>query len=280
MGTIKTFLLMAGLMLLFMYAGELFGGQEGMKTAFWMAGGINIFAYFFSDKLVLSHYKAIEIDQNDHSIVYPIVRKLADEAGLPMPKVYIIPDKTPNAFATGRNPSHAAVAVNQGLLDLLNEDEIEAVLAHEMSHVKHRDILICSVAAVFVSAITYLGRSVQYQSSGRQNTQGVRLLNLIGFFLIPVAATLVQMTISRTREYAADRGSALLTKHPEWLISALDKLDKFSHQMPMTNATQGTAHLFIINPLNGVKNNFSSLFSTHPSTVDRIERLIKIKNEL
>lgn len=279
MGKIKTFLLMFGLMVLFMYTGDLIDGADGMKTAFLLACGVNFFAYFFSDKMVLSHYKAVQIHENNNTLLYPMVQRLAHQAGIPMPKVYIVPDKTPNAFATGRNPSHAAVAVNEGLLDLLSEEEIEGVLAHELSHIKHRDILISSVAAVFVGAITYLARIAQYRNNGRNGKSSV-LPVLLSIILIPLAAIILQMSISRTREYAADKGSALITGHSEWLISALSKLDDFSHKMPMHNVTDATAHMFIVNPLSDVSEKISSLFSTHPSTHSRIEHLTKIKNEM
>ena len=276
MGVTKTFVLMTGLMLIFMYVGELFGGAEGMKSAFVIACGINLFSYFFSDKLVLAHYKAQRVTEDDRTGLYQIVRRLAVKANLPMPKVYIIPDKVPNAFATGRNPTHAAVAANQGLLDLLSEEEIEGVLAHEMSHVKHRDILISSVAAIFVSAITYLARSSRYSSSNRRNN----LLAVLGVVLLPIAAMIIQMTISRTREYAADEGAARLTGHPEWLMSALSKLDNMAKQMPMQNATPETSHMFIVNPFSGLSKSLATLFSTHPSTEKRIERLAELKKEL
>lgn len=277
MGVTKTFVLMTGLMLIFMYVGELLGGADGMKTAFIIACAINLFSYFFSDKLVLAHYKAQRVDKNDDSGLYQIVQRLAERANLPMPKVYIIPDKVPNAFATGRNPSHAAVAANQGLLDMLSEEEIEGVLAHEMSHVKHRDILIGSVAAIFVSAITYLARmsNARYSNNRRSG-----LLVVLGAVLIPIAATIIQMTISRTREYAADAGAAQLTGHPEWLMSALAKLDNMAKQTTMQRATPETAHMFIVNPFSSFSKSLATLFSTHPSTEKRIARLAEIKKAL
>ena len=277
MGVTKTFVLMTGLMLIFMYVGELLGGADGMKTAFIIACAINLFSYFFSDKLVLAHYKAQRVDKNDESGLYQIVQRLAERANLPMPKVYIIPDKVPNAFATGRNPSHAAVAANQGLLDMLSEEEIEGVLAHEKSHVKHRDILIGSVAAIFVSAITYLARmsNARYSNNRRSG-----LLVVLGAVLIPIAATIIQMTISRTREYAADAGAAQLTGHPEWLMSALAKLDNMAKQTTMQRATPETAHMFIVNPFSSFSKSLATLFSTHPSTEKRIARLAEIKKAL
>ena len=282
MGLIKTFVLMLGLMLLFMFVGQLLGGEEGMRTAFWIAVALNMYSYFFSDTMVLKHYKATQVKESDNSVVYPIVKRLAEQAKLPMPKVYVVPDKVPNAFATGRNPSHAAVAVNQGLLDALSEEEIEGVLAHEMSHVKHRDILISSVAAVFAGAISMLANmfrvnsATQQNSNRRTNSLGV----LVGVILMPIAAAVIQMSISRTREYAADEGAARLTRHPEWLMSALSKLEDYAKKYQMKNATSQTAHMFIVNPFSGVNQAMAAIFSTHPSTASRIERLAKLKNEL
>ena len=281
MGRIKTLVLMIGLMLIFMFVGQLLGGEQGMRTAFWMAAAINLYSYFFSDKLVLKHYKAKQVKETDNSVVYPIVQRLAHEAQLPMPKVYIIPDKVPNAFATGRNPSHAAVAVNQGLLDTLSEEEIEGVLAHEMSHVKHRDILISSIAAVFAGAISMLANFFRVQGNTQNaNRRTNSLAMIIGVVLMPIAAGIVQMSISRTREYAADEGAARLTKHPEWLMAALAKLDDYAKHYQMERATSQTAHMFIINPFSGVNKTVASLFSTHPSTADRIARLEKLKKEI
>lgn len=281
MGLIKTFVLMLGLMLLFMFVGQLLGGEEGMRTAFWIAVALNMYSYFFSDTMVLKHYKAVPVKEND-TTVYPIVKRLAEQANLPMPKVYIVPDNVPNAFATGRNPSHAAVAVNQGLLDALSEEEVEGVLAHEMSHVKHRDILISSVAAVFAGAISMLANMFRVNNATQQNSnrRTNSLAVLIGVILMPIAAAVIQMSISRTREYAADEGAARLTRHPEWLMSALSKLEDYSKKYQMKNANSQTAHMFIVNPLSSVNQAMAAIFSTHPSTASRIERLAKLKKEL
>ena len=275
----RTIILMVGLMLLFMYVGNLVGGEQGMRIAFLMACGMNFFSYFFSDKLVLKHYRATEVTQQSQPQLYQIVQRLANKAGLPMPKVYIIPDQVPNAFATGRNPSHAAVAATQGLLQLMTPQEIEGVLAHEMSHVRHYDILIGSVASVFAGAIAMLGNAARYTSatqntSARNRNGGGTLLAVI---LMPMAAGIIQMAISRTREYKADEGSAELTNHPEWLISALTKLEGYAKNYKMQNANSQTAHMFIINPFSGVQSNFTGLFSTHPSTAERIKRLREFK---
>jgi len=274
MGRIKAFLLMLVLMFIFMWVGDMIGGQEGKRIAFWLAVVMNFIGYFFSDKMVLKQYKAQEVTEKQVPELYSIVHRLADEAGLGMPKVYIIEEKVPNAFATGRNPSHAAVAVTQGLLELMNEKEIEGVLAHEISHVKHYDILTSSIAAVFAGAIGMLSNMARYHTNSTQRNRRGGLSVLVGAVLMPIAASIIRFSISRTREYAADAGSAKLTGHPEWLISALQKLERYSKQAIMKNATNETAHMFIINPLSG--GSFASLFSTHPSTKDRIERLKKM----
>ena len=266
----KTVFLMILLMLIFMFVGNEIGGYEGMKTAFWVAGGMNFVSYFYSDKLVLKQYKATEVKEKNAPELYHIVRRLSEQAGLPMPKVYVIPEQVPNAFATGRNPKHAAVAATQGLLDLMTPEEVEGVLAHEMSHVRHYDILTGSVAAVFAGAITLLA------NSSKRNTQNSRG-GLMGIVLMPIAATIIQMAISRTREYKADEGAAHLTGHPEWLMSALSKLDGYAKSNQMQRANRQTAHLFIVNPFSGIKGNFASLFSTHPATADRIARLEQIR---
>ena len=280
---IRTVVLMVALVLLFMFVGNAIAGEEGMKVAFLMACAMNFFSYFFSDKMVLSHYKAIEATPQSEPKLYSIVARLSKSAGLPMPKVYVVPDPVPNAFATGRNPSHAAVAATQGLLKTLSENEIEGVLAHEMSHVKHYDILIGSIAAVFAGAIAMLANVARYNAVARSETSSNRrqsgLGGIIAVVLMPIAATIIQMSISRTREYKADEGAARLTRHPEWLMSALTKLEDYAKQYRMQNATSQTAHMFIVNPFSGMKS-LSSLFSTHPSTKDRLARLEELKREM
>ncbi|MBR2273353.1 MAG: zinc metalloprotease HtpX [Alphaproteobacteria bacterium] len=280
MGKIKTLCLMGGLIVIFMFVGNILGGAEGMRVAFWAALGMNFFSYFYSDKMVLKHYKAVEIKENSSSPLYSIVKHLAQQANLPMPKVYIIPEDVPNAFATGRNPSHAAVAATQGLLDLLSLEEIEGVLAHEMSHVRHYDILISSVAAMFASAIAFLGNLARSGTASSSQRRSNPLSTIIAALLMPIAASIVQMSISRTREYAADEGAARLTRHPEWLMSALSKLDHFAKNNQMQRATSQTAHMFIINPFSGTSHNFSNLFATHPSTADRLARLEQLKQQI
>ncbi len=283
MGRLKTFILMLGLMLIFMWVGNMIGGESGMKAAFWAAVAMNFFSYFFSDKIVLKQYKAKEVKESSAPELYNIVRQLADRASLPMPRVYVIDEKVPNAFATGRNPSHAAVAATRGLLELMSKQEVTGVLAHEMSHVKHYDILTSSIAAVFAGAIGMLGNvsrsgvSAANQRAGTHARQG-GLFALVGAVLMPIAATIIRLSISRTREYAADAGAANLTGHPEWLISALSKLEAYSKQAQMQNVTKETAHMFIISPLSS--GSLASLFSTHPSTKDRIERLENMTREL
>jgi len=276
----KTIFLMAVLTFLCIWMGSLIDGTEGMTNALWISCGINLFSYFFSDTLVLRQYRAKEVTAQNVPELYSVVQKLALQANLPMPKVYTIPEQVPNAFATGRSPKHAAVAVTEGLLRLMTEEEIEAVLAHEMSHVRHYDILIGSIASVLAGIIAMIGNMARGTVSGRNNDRRNALFLLIGTVLMPLAATIIQMSISRTREYKADEGSAYLTGHPEWLISALSKLETCARNSHMKNVSAQTAHMFIVNPFSGLKQNFSSLFSTHPSTPDRIAHLEKIKKSL
>lgn len=281
MGRIKTFFLMLALMLIFMWTGDMIGGQEGMRAAFWLALAMNFFSYFFSDTMVLKHYKARAVSKKNAPELYDIVEKLAAKAKLPMPKVYVVDENVPNAFATGRNPQHAAVAATTGLLELMNRDEIEGVLAHEMSHIKHYDILTSSVAATFAAAISMLSRLAGYQvNTSRSSKNNNALGMMVAAVLMPIAAAIVQFAVSRTREFAADAGSAKLTGHPEWLIRALTKLESYSQKAVMKNATAQTAHFFIMNPLKCVQSNFTSLFATHPPTKDRIERLEKMTRNL
>lgn len=282
MEQIKTFILMTFLALIFMFFGGLIGGEQGVIIAFIVALGMNFFSYFFSDKLVLKHYHAVKVDENSAGGLYAIVRRLANAANVPMPSVYIIPEQIPNAFATGRNPNNAAVSVTEGLLNLLSENEIEGVLAHEMSHVRHYDILIGSVAAVFAGAIAILANFAKFGAvfGGNENNRQNGILMLVAAIIMPIAAAIIQMAISRSREYKADAGAANLTKHPEWLISALSKLENYAQNRTMQNATPQSAHMFIINPFSGVKSSFSQLFRTHPSTKDRIARLNEIKQSM
>ena len=281
----KTAFLMVALMLIFIAVGGYVGGEHGMMIAFLIATGTNIFSYFFSDTLVLKRYNAIPVDESNAHGLYEIVSRLTQKANLPMPKIYIIPEEVPNAFATGRNPSHAAVAVTEGLLKILNENEIEGVLAHELSHVRHYDILTGSIAAILAGAITMLANfakvgGIAGQSGGSRRGGGNGIVMLALAILMPIAATIIQMAISREREYKADKGAAYLTGHPEWLASALRKLESYSNSYVMQNASEQSAHMFIVNPFGSLTNKLGVLFRTHPSTSDRIAELEKLEQEI
>jgi heat shock protein HtpX len=269
--TFKTAFLLTGLTLLLMAIGSYFGGQRGMLTALIIAGGMNFVSYFFSDKIALATYRAQPVTRDQLPRVYQVVERLTQKAGLPMPKLYVIPTESPNAFATGRNPQHASVAVTQGILNLLNDEELEGVLAHELSHVNNRDILISSIAATLAGAITYAARfAMFFGGGGRDERRGGGLGALVMMIVAPLAAMLIQLAVSRSREYQADETGAHLTGNPYALASALGKLDAYSKRIPM-QATPSTAHLFIIQPLLGV--NVGNLFATHPPIAKRIERL-------
>ncbi len=281
----KTAFLMVALMLIFIAVGGYIGSEHGMMIAFLMAAGMNIFSYFFSDKLVLKRYNAIPVDESNAHGLYEIVSRLTQKANLPIPKIYIIPEEVPNAFATGRNPSHAAVAVTEGLLKILNENEIEGVLAHELSHVRHYDILTGSIAAILAGAIAMLANfakigGIAGQSGGSRRGGGNAIVMLALAILMPIAATIIQMAISREREYKADKGAAYLTGHPEWLASALRKLESYSNSYIMQNASEQSAHMFIVNPFGSLTNKLGVLFRTHPSTSDRIAELERLEQEI
>ena len=269
--TFKTAFLLVGMTLLLMFIGGYFGGQRGMLTALIIAGVMNFGAYFFSDKLALASYRAQPVMREQLPRVYQVVERLTQKAGLPMPKIYVIPSDSPNAFATGRNPQHASVAVTQGILNLLTDEELEGVLAHELGHVSNRDILISSIAATLAGAITYLSRFAMFFGGGdREERRGGGLSAIAMMILAPLAAMLIQMAVSRSREYQADESGAHLTGNPYALASALAKLDAYSKRIPMA-ANPSTAHLFIEQPLLGF--NVGNLFSTHPPIAKRIERL-------
>ncbi|HZS97570.1 MAG TPA: zinc metalloprotease HtpX [Terriglobales bacterium] len=270
--TVKTAVLLTGLTLLLMALGSYFGGQRGMLTALIIAGVMNFVSYFFSDKIALATYRAQAVTREQLPRVYQVVERLTQKAGLPMPKIYVLPTESPNAFATGRNPQHASVAVTQGILNLLNDEELEGVLAHELGHVNNRDILISSIAATLAGAITYAARFAMFFGGGgdREGRRGGGLAALAMMILAPLAAVLIQLAVSRSREYQADETGAHLTGNPYALASALGKLDAYSRRIPM-QASPSTAHLFIIQPLLGV--NVGNLFSTHPPIAKRIERL-------
>jgi len=266
----KTAFLLTGMTLLLMAIGRFFGGQNGMLLALVIAAVMNFTAYFFSDKIALATYRAQPVTREQLPRVYGVVERITQKIGLPMPKIYVIPTDSPNAFATGRNPKHASVAVTQGILNLLNDEELEGVLAHEIGHVSNRDILISSIAATLAGAITFLARFSFFFGGGRNDRRGGGLGALFMLILAPFAAILIQMAVSRSREYQADATGAHYTGNPYALASALAKLDSYSRRAPLV-ATPSTAHLFIIQPFLGM--NFGSLFSTHPPIAKRIERL-------
>jgi heat shock protein HtpX len=273
---LKTALLLGLLSGLLLAIGQWLGGANGMVIAFVFAVVMNFGSYWFSDKIVLRMYNAQEVGPDDR--LYKIVERLARQAGLPMPRVYVIPDPSPNAFATGRNPSHAAVAATQGILQILNDNELEGVLAHELAHVKHRDILTSSIAATIAAAIMMMARMAQFAAifggygGGRDRDRGSNPIALLAtIILAPLAAMLIQMAISRSREYSADAGGAQITGNPYGLADALRKIDAVSKRVPL-EANPATAHLFIIKPCTGAF--LSSLFSSHPPTEDRIRALL------
>jgi heat shock protein HtpX len=274
--TFKTAFLLTLLTLLLMFIGRAFGGQNGMLLALALAAVMNFVSYFYSDKIALRMYRAQPVTREQLPRAYAAVERLTQKIGIPMPKIYVIPDDSPNAFATGRNPQHASVAVTQGILNLLTDEELEGVLAHELGHVNNRDILISSVAATVAGAITMLASMARWGMifggfGGRDDRdRGGGIGALLMLFLAPVAASLIQLAVSRSREYQADATGAHFTGNPYALASALSKLDAYSRRLPL-QATPSTAHLFIIQPFLGM--NFGSLFSTHPPIAKRIERL-------
>jgi heat shock protein HtpX len=275
--TFKTALLLTAMTLLLLAIGQAIGGRNGLTIALIFAGVMNFVSYFFSDKIALAMYRARPVTREELPRAYQIVERLTQRVGLPMPKIYVIPTDSPNAFATGRNPSHASVAVTQGILQLLNDEELEGVLAHELGHVRNRDILISSIAATLAGAITYIARMGYWASlfgygGGRDDRDrgGGGLTALLMLIVAPIAAMLIQLAVSRSREYQADETGAHFTGNPYALASALEKLDAYARKRPMI-ASPSTAHLFIIQPMVGI--DFASLFSTHPPIAKRIERL-------
>ena len=269
----KTAMLMALMTMLLMAIGDYFGGLQGMTIMLFFGVAMNFFTYWNSDKMVLAHYNAQEVDARTAPRLYAIVKRLADRAKLPMPKVYIIDSPVPNAFATGRNPEHAAVAVNTALADLLDEDELAGVLAHELSHVKHRDILISTVAASMAGAISTIAQWGMFLGGGRDENGESRnpFATILVMILAPLAAALIQMAVSRSREYMADKSGGELCGDPNALADALLKIEAFARRRVMPGATEATAHMFIINPFSGV--NMKQLFSTHPPTEERVRLL-------
>ena len=273
----KTAVLMAAITALFMTIGAMVGGRSGMMLALLVALGMNFFSYWFSDTLVLKMYKAREVDETSAPQFYSMVRELAQRAELPMPRVYLIDEDAPNAFATGRNPEHAAVAATAGILRVLSERELRGVMAHELAHVKHRDILISTVSATMAGAISMLANFAMFfggrDSEGRNSNPLVGILVAI---LAPIAASVIQMAISRAREFEADRGGAEISGDPQALASALTKIQQFARQIPMAPAERHpeTAQMMIMNPLSG--SGLKNLFSTHPPTEERVARLLEM----
>ncbi|MCL2790705.1 MAG: zinc metalloprotease HtpX [Desulfobulbus sp.] len=278
MNTVKTCMLMAALTALFMIAGQAMGGRQGMVIALLLAVGLNFFAYWNSDKMALAMNRAREVSPAEASDLHALVAGLASRAGLPKPKVYVIDESTPNAFATGRDPEHAAVAVTTGLLQALDRHELEGVIAHELAHIKNRDILIGSIAAVMAGAIAYLATMAQWAmlfGGGRRDEEGGGnpLIMLVTMLVAPLAATLIQMAISRGREYMADATGATICGHPKSLASALNKLAHYNAQRPM-DVNPASAQMYIVNPLGG--GTVANLFSTHPPMDERIRRLLSM----
>jgi len=280
MNGFRTTILLAALTALVVWIGQMFGGTNGAVLALVIAGAMNFFSYWFSDKIVLRMYGAQEITQSDDPELFSIVRELTVRDGLPMPRVYIIPEETPNAFATGRNPEHAAVAVTHGIRRILDRRELAGVLGHELSHVKHRDILISSIAATLAGAISYLAQMAQWAAifgggSRDREEGGSNIFGLLFMMIVaPIAAMLIQMAVSRSREYSADEGGAKVSGDPLALASALRKLQMGAQNIPLqvSDATaNSTAHMFIVNPLTG--GGIANLFSTHPPMEERIARL-------
>jgi heat shock protein HtpX len=275
---IRTAFLLAVMTVFIVFIGNLLGGRQGMILAFFLAAAMNLFSYWFSDKMVLKMYRAQELSPKEAPELYTLVKGLTQKAGLPMPRVYIIPQDSPNAFATGRNPEHAVIAVTQGLLRILNQEELKGVLAHELAHVKNRDILIGTIAATMAGAVMILASMARWSAffggSGRNDEEGRGGLGFIGVMVVsilaPIAAMVIQMAVSRSREYLADSTGSTFAGHPEGLAGALEKLGAYSSRVPM-EANPQTAHMFIVNPLTG--KSLMNLFSTHPPLEDRIAKL-------
>lgn len=281
LNTLKTVFLMTVMMVLFLLVGGLLGGKTGLIIAFIFALAMNFSSYWFSDKIVLKMYRAKEVTPESAPKFYNLVSELSQNAGLPMPKVYIINDPTPNAFATGRNPEHAAVAATTGILQGLNNEELAGVISHELAHVKHRDILTGTIAATLVGTITFIAQMAGWAMmfSGRGSTRdNDGIAGLVLIILSPIAATLLQLAISRSREFAADEGGAKISGNPLALASALRKISGANQMKAVDNAGPATAHMFIVNPLRG--GGVMKLFSTHPSMEERVKRLQKIAESM
>ncbi len=280
MNTMRTAMLLAVMTALFMGVGYLIGGSGGMFVAFLIAAGMNLFSYWNADKMVLRMHRAVAIDEKNAPEYFAIVRDLSQRAGLPMPKVYLIDNPQPNAFATGRNPQNAAVAATTGLLNRLSYEEVAGVMAHELAHIQNRDTLTMTVTATLAGAISMLGNFAFFLGGNRENNNPFGFIGvLVAIIVAPFAAMLVQMAVSRTREYAADRRGAEICDNPLWLASALKKIAAASHQIrnPDAERNPATAHMFIINPLSGER--MDNLFSTHPATENRIAALMNMEQE-
>ncbi|MCR4267398.1 zinc metalloprotease HtpX [Nitratireductor sp. ZSWI3] len=281
MNTIRTAMLLALMTALFMGVGYLIGGTGGMMIAFLIAAGMNFFSYWNADKMVLRMHHAVEVDERNAPEYYAIVRDLAQRAGLPMPRVYLIQNDQPNAFATGRNPENAAVAATTGLLQRLSYEEVAGVMAHELAHVQHRDTLTMTITATLAGAISMLGNFAFFLGGGRNNNNPFGFVGvLVAMIVAPLAAMMVQMAISRTREYSADRRGAEICGNPLWLASALQKIAARARQIvnPDAERNPATAHMFIINPLSGER--MDNLFSTHPDTANRVAALEQMAREM
>jgi len=279
MNAFKTAFLMAVMMVIFMLVGQLIGGESGLIIAFIFSLAMNFGSYWFSDKIVLRMYRAQEVSKNDYPQLYEIVERLSGKAGLPMPRVYVMDNPAPNAFATGRNPQNAAVAVTNSIMNILSKDELEGVIAHELTHIKNRDILIGTIAATLVGTISMIANLAQWAmifggGRDRDDDRGGGFGDLILILLAPIIAMLIQMAISRRREYMADEGGSLLSGKPLGLAGALDKLSRASQVIPLEHAGPSSAHMFIVNPLTG--RSLMNLFSTHPPIEERINILKEI----
>jgi heat shock protein HtpX len=281
---LKTALLLGGMSGLLLFLGEYFGGRGGLQFMFLMVIVMNFVSYFFSEKIALMMYRAQPVTQQENSSIYariyPMLAPLCQRMNIPVPKLWVIPEQSPNAFATGRNPSHSSVAFTAGLLELMNDREVEGVLAHELAHIKNRDILTSSIAATIAAAITMLARMAMFMGGGNRDEEdngGGMIGAVLMMFLAPLAAMLIQMAISRTREYAADATAAKYTGTPDGLISGLQRLEGWSKRIPL-DASPATAHMFIIQPFSGSA--FMKLFSTHPPTEERVARLAALRGRV
>ncbi len=275
MNRTRTFLLMVSLTVLLVFVGGIVGGKQGTVIAFFIAAAMNVFSYWFSDKMILKRYAASQVGPEDQSRLYSIVSELAEKADLPMPKVFLIPEASPNAFATGRNPEHAAVAATEGIMNILDDEELAGVMGHELAHVKNRDILTGTIAATFAGAIAMLGQFARFGvgSQGRRSNPLGMMLIMIG---APLGAMLIRMAVSRVREYSADQGGADISGRPMALASALAKLHRGVREVPLTHGNPAHSHMFIMNPFFGGLQKF---FSTHPPAEERIRRLQAISEK-